>query len=519
MEQQYIMAIDQGTTGTTVLILDFSQKPHKQILARSSTEFPQHFPKAGWVEHNLDEIWFSLQHSSVQAITIAQNTDPRFHPDKIASIGITNQRESICIWDQKSGRPLRPAIIWQCRRGTVICQSLRQSHDDVMIRQKTGLFTDPYFSGSKILWLKKHEPETFKQVEKGHAVIGTIDTWLISRLTAGKAFVTDASNASRTLLFNIHNASWDPELCQLFGLKTQDKLAEVRDSAGFFGRTQGVGYLPDGIPINGVLGDQQAALAGQACFEAGQTKCTYGTGAFLLSYTGKQAIFSTKGLLTTVSWKLNGELFYALEGSAFIAGAAIQFMRDQLNFLQNASESEELAAKAKGAPEIYFVPALTGLGAPWWNPEARGAFLGLTRGTTKNQLIRAALEAIAFQVCDLMDAAGENSPYRPDSLNVDGGGCSNPLLMQIQANLANIVIKRHIHTETTALGAGMFAALGCGIVKNIHDLSLFAARSQSYQPESSPANSAIRLSMLDGWRRALTAVEAFSKQKNKSGEK
>lgn len=510
MSDRYILSIDQGTTGTTVLILDFNKKPANQVLSRSNVEFPQYFPKAGWVEHDLNEIWASVQKASANALEEARSKDAQFHPEKIASVGITNQRETLCVWDRKTGKPLRKAIVWQCRRSTEICKHLKAENLEQQIRERTGLLADPYFSGSKIKWLMSHDHEVRSALESGRAILGTIDSWLISCLTNGNSFVTEASNASRTLLYNIHSGSWDKELCDIFSVPGLDCLPEIKDSAGEFGRTRGLGFLPDGIPINGVLGDQQAALAGQGCFEPGEGKCTYGTGAFLLLQLGTQNCLSSNGLLTTISWQLNGKKYYALEGASFIAGAAVQFMRDKLSLVETAAETEFLAADVTGAPEIYFVPALTGLGAPWWTPEARGAFFGLTRGTSKNQMIRASLEGMAFQVCDLLESMKQDSSTNLSILRVDGGASVNNLLMQVQADLANVNVERPVNTETTALGAALFAGLGAGLFSDISELLKQRETDRCYTPDPNKVAGPEREAMLSGWKNAVGAVRYFA---------
>jgi len=510
MSDNYILAVDQGTTGTTILVLNLSAPPESQVCGRATVEFPQYFPNAGWVEHDLNEVWASVQKAASSALEKAKNSHAEFHPKKIAAIGITNQRETLCVYDRKTLKPLRKAIVWQCRRSTDICQRMQQENLDKVIREKTGLLADPYFSGSKLKWLMDHEPETRKALESGSAVIGTIDTWLISCFTQGSSFRTEASNASRTLLFNIHSGDWDQELLDIFSVPSRDCLPEPGDSAGIFGQTRGLGFLPDGIPITGVLGDQQAALAGQACFQPGEAKCTYGTGAFLLLQLGENYSSSCHGLLSTISWQLAGKKSYALEGSAFIAGAAVQFMRDRLSFVKNAAETEFLAADVTGAPEVYFVPALAGLGAPWWSPDSRGAFFGLTRGTDKNQLIRASLEGMAFQVCDLLDSMQKDSSGELKILRVDGGASANNLLMQVQSDLAHIPVERPVNPETTAFGAAMFAGLGCGMFKDLKELLPLRKTDRTWQPADFEDANIKREKMLKGWEKAVQAVRYFA---------
>ncbi|MFK7824756.1 MAG: FGGY family carbohydrate kinase [Oligoflexales bacterium] len=513
MQGNYLLSIDQGTTGTTVLILDPQKLGKELVCARATIDFEQYYPQAGWVEHSLDEIWASVQKAASRVLAMACQEDPDFHPNKIAAIGITNQRETLCFFDRKSGKALRKAIVWQCKRSTEICEQIKRSGQQSLLRDKTGLLADPYFSGSKLRWVCENEPTIKNKLGSGEGICGTIDTYLIHRLTQGDSFVTEASNASRTLLYNIHSGSWDQDLLELFSVPSKECLAEIKDSACLLGKTKGTGFLPDGIPITSALGDQQAALAGQTCFEQGEAKCTYGTGAFLLLQLGKNPIPSQNNLLTTVSWSLDGCLSYAFEGSAFIAGAAVQYLRDNLSLLEQSADAEFLASDVLGAPEVYFVPALAGLGAPWWNPNARGAFFGITRGTNKNQLVRAALEGMAFQVCDLLDAMIKDSEHGLKVLRVDGGASANNLLMQVQANLGNIVVERPRNLETTALGAAFFAALGVGIYSSLDDLKKLRTVDSVYNPVINAQEEQFRKEQLAGWKRAIKAVEVFAEHK------
>lgn len=513
MQGNYLLSIDQGTTGTTVLVLNPEKSGKELVCAQATINFEQYYPQAGWVEHSLEEIWASVQKAAGRALALAHQVDPNFHPNKIAAIGITNQRETLCFFDRKSGQSLRKAIVWQCKRSINICDQIKHDDQEASIREKTGLLADPYFSGSKLRWVCENEPEIKNKLESGLGVCGTIDSYLIHRLTQGESFVTEGSNASRTLLFNIHTGGWDLDLLKLFSVPAKSCLAEVKDSACLLGKTKGTGFLPDGIPITSALGDQQAALAGQTCFNQGEAKCTYGTGAFLLLQLGNNPIPSQNNLLTTVSWSLNGSLSYAFEGSAFIAGAAVQYLRDNLSLLEQAADTEYLASDVLGAPEVYFVPALAGLGAPWWNPNARGAFFGLTRGTNKNQLVRAALEGMAFQVCDLLDAMARDSEHGLKVLRVDGGASANNLLMQVQANLGNIVVERPRNLETTALGAAFFAALGVGIYSSLDELTKLRTVDSIYNPVINAQEQEKRKDQLAGWKRAVKAVEVFASYK------
>lgn len=504
METSYVLAIDQGTTGTTVLLFSSTPSHPLRLLAKATREFPQHYPQAGWVEHDLEEIWESLRLACMQVLDEAKAKISGFAPAKIAAIGITNQRETLCVFDRQSSQPLAKAIVWQCRRSSEICK--RFSSAEVRnIEEKTGLPVDPYFSASKITWLLENRPDVKAALLAKKAVVGTIDCYLIHRLSGGKSFVTEASNASRTLLFDIHRGCWDQELLGLFGLGSIDMLPEVRDSAGSFATTRGLGFLPDGLPIRGVLGDQQAALAGQTCFLPGESKCTYGTGAFLLVQLGEKAVASKAKLLTTISWSLAGKRFYALEGSAYIAGAAVQFLRDQLGIITSSSEASIIPAGTRAAPEVYFVPALAGLSAPWWEPQARGAIFGLTRGTSKEQLKLAALEGIALQVGDLLEAMAQDMGKPIRTLRVDGGACSNDVLMQLQADLARLQVERPVNLESTAFGAAIFAALGSGIFSSLSE----AKKIREIEKVFSSSTDNQHVEKVRGWKRAIEAIRLF----------
>lgn len=513
MQRTFILGIDQGTTATTVLIVDMSHLEDMKVIGRSTKTFPQHFPKADWVEHDLEDIWTSVVQACKEACMKAENECPQFRKEFIAGIGITNQRETLCLYDRKHSKPSMRAIVWQCKRSSKICNLLREEGLEDSIREKTGLFVDPYFSGTKIRWILENHPEFAKDMHKGKLLLGTIDSFLISRLGGGKDHVTEASNASRTLLYNLKTGSWDPDLLEVMGLKSANALAEIKDSYGFFTKTKGLDFLPDGIPITGVLGDQQAALAGQHCFGIGEAKCTYGTGAFLLLNIGDKALLSEQKLLTTVAWQIAGERTYALEGSSFIAGAALQFLRDNFDFVKGAWESEALAREASAAPNVYFVPALSGLGAPWWEPNAKGAFLGLTRATSKEQLIRAALEGIAFQVSDLMDSMTLASDSPLKVLRVDGGAAANSLLLEIQSQILGMRVERPHNLETTSLGAVTFAALGSSLISSLKDLGTTSELRSSFEPVRSQAALKLIKEQKEGWKRAINAVRIFSGSK------
>ncbi|HEX9872799.1 MAG TPA: glycerol kinase GlpK, partial [Deferrimonas sp.] len=387
--EKFILAIDQGTTGTTALVIDRQLR----VRGRATVDFPQHFPKPGWVEHDPEEIWFSVQQAVRRALQSGH-----IKPGALAGIGITNQRETTLLWERSSGRPVANAIVWQCRRSAGICEELKNRGLEERFRQKTGLLLDPYFSGTKLTWLLRDRPELHRRALAGELAFGTIDTFLVWRLTGGANHVTDVSNASRTLMMDLEGLSWDEELMELLEVPGA-LLPAIVPSSSPYGQTRGLEFLPDGIAVSGMAGDQQAALFGQACFNAGEAKCTYGTGAFLLENTGEEIVRSQNGLLTTVAWQLGGRTSYALEGSAFIAGAAVQWLRDGLGVIPAASDIEALAASVPDSGGVIFVPALTGLGAPHWRSEARGTISGITRGTTAAHLARATLEGIALQIC------------------------------------------------------------------------------------------------------------------------
>lgn len=486
---RFILALDQGTTATTAIVLgeDLS------VLAKVSNEIPQIYPRPGWVEHSPEAIWGATVTSAREAMARAGVS-----PSDCLAIGITNQRETSILWDRKGGAPRHNAIVWQCRRTADLCADLKNRGLESMIRQRTGLVLDPYFSGTKVRWMLDQVPGLRREAEAGHVAFGTVDSFLTWRLTGGQAHVTDVSNASRTLLLNLQTLAWDPEICEALEIP-QALLPEVRPSSGVLGTTRGLDFLPDGIPVAGMAGDQQAALFGQACFEPGLSKCTYGTGAFLLVNTGSRPVASQNGLLTTVAWTVQGVTHYALEGSAFIAGAAVQWIRDGLGFIGQASEIESLAASVPDSGGVVFVPALAGLGAPHWRPEARGVIWGITRGTTRAHIARATLEGIAFQVTELLEAMSSDAGEPIAELRVDGGASANDLLMQCQADLAQVPVVRPRNVDTTALGAGMLAGLGVGLW-TLGDLSRLAASDRRFLPRMTPAE---RQGRLATWHAAV----------------
>ena len=475
--QHYILSIDQGTTGTTVLILDASLK----VLAKKNNEFPQYYPKSGWVEHDLDEIWASTEKTIAEALRAA-----KVPAKKIAAIGITNQRETVGFWDRKTSKPLGRAIVWQCRRTADYCAELKKQKGlEANIRRKTGLLLDPYFSGTKINWMLKHRKGVASKIKQGRLAAGTIDTFLVWKLSGGQAHITDVSNASRTLLMNLKTLQWDESLLKLFEVPSSI-LPQIVSSSEVYAHTKGLSVLPDGIPIAGIAGDQQAALFGQACFEAGSAKCTYGTGSFILMNTGSDIVLSKNKMLTTVAWKIGNKTTYALEGASFIAGAAVQWLRDGLGIIQSADQVTALAASVKDSDGVIVVPAMAGLGAPHWRPEARGLICGITRRTTKAHLARATLEGTALAQYDILHAMEKDSGKKLKILKVDGGASSNNLLMQFQADVLRCELVRPQMIETTALGAAFLAGLAVGIWKDLNTIKKSWKKDRSFKAKMKP---------------------------------
>ncbi|RLK50281.1 glycerol kinase [Alkalispirillum mobile] len=449
---QAILALDQGTTSSRAIVYD----SHGGVLGAAQQGFEQHFPQPGWVEHDPGEIWQSQLAVAIQAVERAG-----LSRGDISALGLTNQRETTLLWDRQTGEPLHRAIVWQDRRTARLCEELRRDGQERLFRERTGLLLDPYFSGTKLRWLLDNIPGARRRAEAGELAFGTVDSWLIWQLTAGRLHVTDASNASRTLLCNIHEVEWDPELLAALDIPAA-VLPEIIDSSGVCGTTACEG-LPHGIPIAGVAGDQQAALYGQGCQEAGLAKCTYGTGAFLLMHTGDKPIPSANRLLTTVAWRIDGRTDYALEGSVFIAGAVVQWLRDGLGLIRSSDEIEALARQVPDTGGVYLVPAFAGLGAPHWDPDARGILVGMTRGTERPHIARAALESVAFQATEVIGAMEIDAGMAVKQLRVDGGASTNNLLMQFQADLLGAPVARPADTEATAAGAAALAARGVGL--------------------------------------------------------
>ena len=466
------MALDQGTTSSRAIVFD----KQGQIVSVAQKEFKQFFPQQGWVEHDANEIWTSQSAVMIEALV---NKDIR--ADQIAAIGITNQRETTIVWDRKTGKPIHKAIVWQDRRTAAFCNELKEKGHAELIAAKTGLIIDAYFSATKIRWILENVKGARERAEAGELAFGTVDSWLIWKLTKGQSHLTDITNASRTMLFNIHSQEWDQELLDLFTIP-KSMLPAVKTCSEVFCETAG-DVLSVKIPIAGVAGDQQAALFGQLCIEPGMAKTTYGTGCFLVMNTGSEAVRSKNQLLTTVAWKIGDEINYALEGSVFIGGAAVQWLRDGLELFKKASETEKLAMSLDDNDGVYFVPALSGLGAPHWDQDARGAFFGITRGTTIAHMTRAALEAIAYQVYDVLKAMEKDSGKPTQELRVDGGATANNFLMQFQADLLGCEIKRPQIIETTAIGAAFLAGLAVGFWKDRDELQALWAADRSFQPE------------------------------------
>lgn len=485
----YILSLDQGTTSSRALILDASGK----ILAIAQKEFKQYFPESGFVEHDAEEIW-----TSQFAVAGEVMAKVKINASQISAIGITNQRETTVIWDKKTGAPIYHAIVWQDRRTAPLCESLRKNGVEPLFKKKTGLLLDPYFSGTKIRWLLDHVPGARARAEKGELAFGTIDAWLVWKLTQGKIHVTDATNASRTLLFNIHTGKWDQELLQILDIPSA-LLPEVKSSSEIYGESaEHIFTAP--IPIAGIAGDQQAALFGQGCFEAGSGKSTYGTGCFMLMNTGIKPVLSEHQLLTTVALRMGGETHYALEGSVFNAGTAIQWFRDQLGIIRKSAEIDALAASVPDSGGVYFVPAFTGLGAPHWDPHARGAIFGISRGTTAAHIARAILESIAFQAADVFKAMEQDAKIKLKELRVDGGAVASDLLMQFQADIINTPVLRPKNRELTALGVAFLAGLAVGVWKNKSELTSLWQLDRMFRPKMEER---LREEKNQTWQKAL----------------
>ena len=491
---KYILALDQGTTSSRAIVFD----KEGSIVAVSQREFTQFYPQPGWVEHDANEIWSSQVATATEAIVKAG-----LSPENIAALGITNQRETTVVWDKETGIPVYNAIVWQDRRTSAYCNSLKEQGFDQKIQQKTGLIIDAYFSATKIKWILDNVPGAREKAEQGKLAFGTVDSWLVWNLTAGKVHVTDVTNASRTMIFNIHTLEWDTELLQLFGIPPQ-MLPKVAASSELYGETSGR-ILAHKIPIAGIAGDQQAALFGQMCTKTGMVKNTYGTGCFMLMNIGDKPMISRNRLVTTIAWKINGQVQYALEGSIFIGGAVIQWLRDGLKIISSSAQVEALAEEVRDNGGVYIVPAFAGLGAPHWNQEARGTIVGITRGTTSAHIARAALESIAFQTMDILKAMEADSGTPIKELRVDGGATVNNLLMQIQADLLQAKVVRPEITETTAMGAAYLAGIAIGYWKNIEEIQEQWKVNRVFEPDRKDHADSIK-----GWHRAVKACAAWT---------
>ncbi len=492
---KYVLALDQGTTSSRAILFDHDGETR----ASANQEFKQYYPQPGWVEHDANEIWQSQLAVAEQVLAEAKAA-----PEDVAAIGITNQRETVVLWDRATGEPVHHAIVWQCRRTAAMCDRLRAEGYDKILRSKTGLMTDAYFSGTKIAWLLENVPRIRERAERGELAAGTIDAWLIWRLSGGKVHVTDVSNASRTLVFNINSLEWDGGILRHFGIP-RALLPEVKESSGPIAGTEIFGGR---IPITGVAGDQQASLFGHQCFTKGSAKNTYGTGLFLLMNAGEEIPHSDSGLVATVGWGRNGHTTYALEGSVFIAGAALQWLRDEMGLIKNAAETEAMARAVPDAGGVYFVPAFVGLGAPHWDAYARGTIVGLTRGSNRNHIVRAALESIAYQTREVVDAMAADTGARPEALRVDGGAARNDFMCQFQADILGIPVERPVTTESTALGAAYLAGLATGFWKDEKELAAHLRIAKRFEPTMPESR---RNELYEGWSRAVERAKGWAK--------
>ncbi|APH06598.1 glycerol kinase GlpK [Bacillus weihaiensis] len=500
MEKKYIMALDQGTTSTRAIIFNKSG----EIVGSAQQEFTQYFPNPGWVEHNPQEIW-----SSVLAVIAQVLTKTSISAKEIASIGITNQRETAVVWEKETGKPVYNAIVWQSRQTADICEELKQAGHSDTIREKTGLLIDAYFSGTKVKWILENVEGARQKAEEGELLFGTIDTWLIWKLSGGQAHVTDYSNASRTLMYNIYDLKWDEELLDILTVPSS-MLPEVRSSSEVYAKTIDYHFFGEEVPIAGVAGDQQAALFGQACYEKGMAKNTYGTGCFMLMNTGEKAVKSKNGLLTTIAWGIDGKVEYALEGSIFVAGSAIQWLRDGLRMFDDASKSEAYATRIESSEGVYVVPAFVGLGTPYWDSDARGAVFGLTRGTSKEHFIRATLESLAYQTKDVLTCMEADSGIELKTLRVDGGAVKNNFLMQFQSDILHVPVERPVINETTALGAAYLAGLAVGFFADREEITVKWKKDVAVEPKMDEKT---REELYDGWKNAIQATMSFKPKK------
>ncbi|KRL00483.1 glycerol kinase GlpK [Liquorilactobacillus capillatus] len=496
MTESYVMAIDEGTTSTRAIIFDHEGKK----VADSQKEFTQLFPHPGWVEHNANEIW-----NAVLSTVATAFIDSGIHPNQIEGIGITNQRETTVVWEKKTGLPIYNAVVWQSRQSNELAEKLKHDGKAEMIHQKTGLVVDAYFSATKVRWILDQVPGAQERAEKGELLFGTVDTWLVWKLTGGDAHVTDYTNACRTMLFNIHDLDWDQEILELLNIPRL-MLPEVKGNSEVYGKTKEYHFYGSSIPIAGMAGDQQAALFGQLALKKGMVKNTYGTGSFIVMNTGSELTLSQNDLLTTIGYSINGKVTYALEGSVFVAGSALQWLRDSMKMLRTAPDSEEAALTSKSRDEVYVVPAFTGLGAPYWDSEARGAVFGLTRGTTREDFIKATLQALSYQTRDVVDTMNKDTGIKIPALRVDGGAANNNYLMQFQADLLDIPIERAKNLETTAIGAAFLAGLAVGFWKNTDELQQIFEVGRTFEPKMGQEK---RENLYMGWKSAVKATQMF----------
>ena len=491
------MAIDEGTTSTRAMIFD--HEGHK--VSASQKEFSQYFPQPGWVEHKAEEIWHAVQTTIANTII-----NSGIRPEQIKGIGITNQRETTVIWDRKTGKPIYNAIVWQSRQTTELAEKLKADGYGEMIHKKTGLIIDPYFSATKIRWILDHVEGAQEKAEKGDLLFGTIDSWLLWKLTDGEAHITDYTNASRTMLFNIHDLNWDDDILELLNIPKK-MLPEVRSNSEIYGYTKSYRFFGGEVPICGIAGDQQAALVGQLAFKKGMVKNTYGTGSFIVMNTGEEPTESDNNLLTTIAYGLDGKINYALEGSIFVSGSAIQWLRDSMKMVKTAEESEKAALASKSEDEVYVVPAFTGLGAPYWDSEARGAVFGVTRGTNKNDFIKATLQSLAYQTRDVVDTMQIDSGIEIPTLRVDGGASNNDYLLQFQADILGIKIERSQTLETTSMGAAFLAGLAVGYWKDVDELKDVFVVGKTFESKMEESK---RKKLYQGWKRAVKATQVFA---------
>ncbi len=494
--EKYILSLDQGTTSSRAILFN----KEGEIVHTAQREFKQHFPKSGWVEHNANEIW-----GSVLAVIAQVLSETNTNPEQIAAIGITNQRETTVVWDKTTEKPIYHAIVWQSRQTAGICEELKGKGYNDTFREKTGLLIDAYFSGTKVKWILDNVEGAREKAEAGDLLFGTIDSWLIWKLTGGQAHVTDYSNASRTLMYNIHELKWDEELLDILEVP-KSMLPEVKPSSEVYGHTVEHHFFGQAIPIAGVAGDQQAALFGQACYEEGMAKNTYGTGCFMLMNTGEKAVSSDHGLLTTIAWGIDGKVEYALEGSIFVAGSAVQWLRDGLRMFSHASDSEKYAERVESTEGVYVVPAFVGLGTPYWDSDVRGAVFGITRGTSKEHFVRATLESLAYQTKDVLTAMEADSGISLKALRVDGGAVKNNFLAQFQSDLLGVPVERPVVNETTALGAAYLAGLAVGYWKDRSEISKQWKVDRTFKDNMGEE---VRNSLYEGWKKAVHATMAF----------